>query len=175
MARTITYRSDPKLDLVLERVVDVPVELVWLAWTTPEHVKKWFTPAPWSTVDCEMDLRPGGIFRTVMRSPEGQDFPNVGCFLEVVRKERLTWTNALQPGFRPTCLNPAPKGHECAELIFTAVILLEPQGKGAKYTAIAMHRDEGERKKHADMGLHDGWGAALDQLVAVAKRLQKQR
>ena len=49
------------------------------AWTTPEHLKKWFTPAPWTTVDCEIDLRPGGIFRTVMRSPEGQEFPNVGC------------------------------------------------------------------------------------------------
>jgi uncharacterized protein YndB with AHSA1/START domain len=66
---------DPRLDLLLQRVVDVPPELVWAAWTKPEHVKKWFTPAPWTTVDCEIDLRPGGIFRTVMRSPEGQEFP----------------------------------------------------------------------------------------------------
>ena len=50
-----------------------PRELVWKAWTMPEHLKKWFTPAPWQTVECEIDLRPGGIFRTVMRSPEGQD------------------------------------------------------------------------------------------------------
>jgi uncharacterized protein YndB with AHSA1/START domain len=78
---------DPRLDLLLERVVDVPPELVWAAWTVPEHVKKWFTPAPWTTVDCEIDLRPGGIFRFVMRSPEGQEFPNVGCYLEVVKNE----------------------------------------------------------------------------------------
>ena len=51
--------------------MDVPRELVWLAWTTPEHVKQWFTPAPWTTVDCEIDLRPGGIFRTVMRFHQG--------------------------------------------------------------------------------------------------------
>ena len=38
---------DPELDLVLERVLDVPVEAVWAAWTTPEHLMKWFTPAPW--------------------------------------------------------------------------------------------------------------------------------
>ncbi|HEY2939715.1 MAG TPA: SRPBCC domain-containing protein [Gaiellaceae bacterium] len=37
-------------------------ELVWMAWTQPEHLKKWFTPAPWTTVDCEIDLRPGGVF-----------------------------------------------------------------------------------------------------------------
>ena len=77
------WKPDPKLDLVLDRVVDVPVELVWAAWTKPEHILKWFTPAPWSTVDCEIDLRPGGIFRTTMRSPEGKDFPNIGCVLSM--------------------------------------------------------------------------------------------
>src|SRR5216683_7570134 len=82
-------KLDPRLDLLLERVVDVPPELVWAAWTTPEHVKKWFTPAPWTTVDCEIDLRPGGIFRFVMRSPEGQEFPNVGCYLEIVKNQKL--------------------------------------------------------------------------------------
>ncbi|MBO0700741.1 MAG: SRPBCC domain-containing protein, partial [Zavarzinella sp.] len=92
MTRADLFRPDPKLDLVLERVVDVPVELVWLCWTVPEHVKKWFTPAPWTTVACEIDLRPGGMLRTVMRSPEGEEFPHVGCFLEVVKNERLVWT-----------------------------------------------------------------------------------
>lgn len=69
---------DPKLDLVLERLVEVPVELVWAAWTTPEHLKHWFTPKPWTTTEAEVDLRPGGTFRTVMRSPEGEEFDNVG-------------------------------------------------------------------------------------------------
>jgi uncharacterized protein YndB with AHSA1/START domain len=95
---TVTVQHDPRLDLVLERVVDVAPELVWAAWTVPEHIKKWFTPAPWKTVDCEIDLRPGGIFRTVMRSPEGQDITNVGCFLEIVANRKLIWTVALQPG-----------------------------------------------------------------------------
>ena len=72
MTRSIIHQPDPKLDLVLERIVDVPRELVWMAWTAPEHLKKWFTPVPWTTVDCEIDLRPGGIFRTVMRSPEAE-------------------------------------------------------------------------------------------------------
>ena len=62
---------DPNLDLVLERTVDVPPQLVWRAWTEPALVTQWFTPAPWTTVDCEIDLRTGGLFRTVMRSPRG--------------------------------------------------------------------------------------------------------
>ena len=56
--------TDPKLDLVLERVIDVPRRLVWEAWTRPEHLKEWFCPKPWGVSDCEIDLRPGGIFRT---------------------------------------------------------------------------------------------------------------
>ena len=169
MSRTKPFKADPRLDLVLERVVDVPRELVWRAWTEPEHLKKWFTPVPWQTVDCEIDLRPGGLFRTVMRSPEGQEFPNVGCYLEVVRNEKLTWTNALEAGFRPSREESDPA--TCGGLIFTAVISLEAQGKETKYTALVMHKDEDSRKKHADMGFHDGWGTALDQLVAHVKTL----
>ena len=163
MTRLI-HKPDPGLDLVLERIVDIPPKLVWAAWTKPEHIKKWFSPVPWKTVDCEIDLRPGGIFRTVMRSPEGQDHPNVGCYLEVIENEKLVWTIALGPGYRPS------KGH--AEVPpFTAVIALEPQGKGTKYTVIVIHKDEADRKKHEEMGFHDGWGTVLDQLVAHMKKV----
>jgi uncharacterized protein YndB with AHSA1/START domain len=86
MTKHPVFKPDPKLDLVLERTLDVPRELVWTAWTTPSHIPHWFVPKPWTIIDCEIDLRPGGIFRTVMRSPEGQEFPNVGCFLEIVPK-----------------------------------------------------------------------------------------
>jgi len=149
---------DPRLDLVLERTVEVPRARVWAAWTQPELVKRWFTPAPWQTVDCEIDLRPGGIFRTTMRSPEGQDFPNLGCFLEVVSEERLVWTDALLPGWRPA---PEP--------FMSAMLLFEARGSSTHYTAIAMHRDEAARQKHEEMGFHHGWGAALDQLVALMR------
>jgi uncharacterized protein YndB with AHSA1/START domain len=162
MTASHPHQLDPKLDLMLERVVDVPRELVWRAWTTPDQVKKWFTPAPGKTVDCEIDLRPGGRFHTVMRSPEGKDFPNAGCYLEIVENEKLVWTNVLAPGFHPA--NPS-----FIDLPFTAIIMLETQGKGTKYTAFAIHRDVEGRAQHAQMGFGDGWGKALDQLVAMIK------
>ena len=160
VTRPQLWKPDPNLDLVLERVVDVPRELVWAAWTKPEHVCKWFTPAPWTVTDCEIHLRPGGIFRTTMRSPDGTEFPTLGCYLDVVPNERLIWTDALLPGYRPS-ENP----------FFTAVITLETQGTGTRYTATAVHRDEAGRKKHEEMGFHHGWGVALDQLVAHVKSL----
>jgi uncharacterized protein YndB with AHSA1/START domain len=49
--------------------------------------------------------------------------------------------------------------------------MLEPQGKGTKYTAIAIHKDEATRAKHVEMGFHEGWGKALDQLVEHVKSL----
>jgi uncharacterized protein YndB with AHSA1/START domain len=150
------------LDLVLERIVDVPPELVWAAWTTPELVMKWFTPAPWTTVECEIDLRAGGAFRTVMQSPEGQTHPHVGCYLEVVEGERLVWTSALAPGYRPAAASP----HAPA---LTAVITLAPHGKGTKYSALALHKDAEDCRRHEEMGFHAGWGKALEQLVAAVR------
>lgn len=172
MTHSKRHQPHPSLDLVLERVIDVPRERVWAAWTKPEQIKKWFCPAPWTTVDCEVDLRPGGIFRTVMRSPEGQEFPNVGCYLEIIQNEKLVWTSALLPGYRPANLDSLVG---CAELAFTAIITLESHGSGTKYTAVALHKDEEGRKKHAEMGFHEGWGKCLDQLVALVKNIEPVR
>jgi uncharacterized protein YndB with AHSA1/START domain len=166
----VAHRIDPKLDLVFERIVDAPRELVWAAWTQPEHLKKWFTPAPYSTVECEIDLRAGGIFRTVMRSPEGELFPNLGCYLEVVENERLVWTIALQPGYRPAPADTTACGGGKVPL-FTAIVTLEPHGKGTKYTAVALHRDEEAARQHDELGFQEGWGAACDQLVELVKKM----
>jgi uncharacterized protein YndB with AHSA1/START domain len=155
--------ADPRLDLVLERVIDVPRHLVWEAWTKPEHLKEWFCPKPWGVSECEIDLRPGGVFRTTMRSPDGKEFPNVGCYLEVVPMERLVFTSVLLPGYRP-----APPG----DLPFTAIITMETHGTGTRYVATALHQDEAGRDKHKAMGFFEGWGAALDQLVALVKAMR---
>ena len=157
------YAFDAERDLVLDRVVDVPPNLVWKAWTTPTLLMPWFCPKPWSTVACEIDLRPGGAFRTTMRSPEGQEFPNVGCYLELIPDRRLVWTDVLGPGFRPI--------HDASDrpFVLTAALFLEPEGTGTRYTAFAMHADTKARDQHSEMGFEHGWSAVLDQLVAFIK------
>lgn len=155
---------DPRLDLVLERIVAAPPHLLWRAWTEPELLKQWFCPTPWTTIECEMDLRPGGVFKTVMRSPEGQEFPHSGCYLEVVDNERLVWTNAMTAGYRLV-----PAGSHVP--LFTACVSFEPHPQGTTYRAVAAHGDEKDAQKHATMGFHQGWGIALDQLVAMVKML----
>lgn len=161
----MAYIFNPQLDLTFERIVDVPRELIWKAWTQPAHLMPWFCPLPWRTIDCEIDLRPGGVFRTTMLSPEGQEFPNQGCYLEVIENEKLVWTNALLPGFRPA---PATQGGH-GDFAFTATIALSVHGSGTRYTATVIHADEASCKQHAAMGFREGWGKALDQMVALIK------
>lgn len=163
----MTQEFDPKLDLVFERVVNISPEQAWAAWTQPELIKKWFTPAPWKTIDCEIDLRPGGIFRTTFLTPEGEEFPNLGCFLEVIENRKLVWTCALGPGFRPLELPDSSHG----AFFFTAILTFEPASKGTKYRAQVIHSNEAGRKQHEEMGFETGWGLALDQLVAMTKEM----
>ena len=160
---------DLALDLVFERVVDVSPEQLWRGWTDPQMLKTWFTPAPWSTVDCEIDLRPGGIFRTVMRSPEGEEFDSSGCYLHIDKHRKLVWTNALLPGFRAAAVKPKTSD-DCSDLIFTGIVSLEALANGTRYTATAVHGDPESCQRHAAMGFHEGWGKALDQLLESTHR-----
>ncbi len=159
---------DPKLDLQQVREIDVPVADVWRGWTTPDVLMQWFCPRPWKVVECEIDLRPGGIFRTVMQSPEGHNMPaNAGAYLVVEPQKRLVWTNALGPGYRP---NP-PSDDQQMGFVFVVDLRLEamPDG-GTRYHARVMHATEAACAAHAAMGFEQGWNVALDQLVALMKQ-----
>lgn len=159
---TTTTPVNHDLDLVLDRVVDVPRELVFRAWTQPEHLKPWFCPKPWNTTHCEIDLRPGGKFRTVMEGPAGEKSDNEGCWLEIVPNEKLVWTGLMTRGYRPQVIPPGAP-------VFTCILTFTAEGKGTRYRAHVMHLDPAAKQAHEAMGFTQGWGAALDQLVALLK------
>ena len=94
---------NPNLDLQFHREIGISPAQIWEGWTHPATLMKWFCPRPWQVVECDIDLWPGGLFRTVMQSPDGHRMPdNVGTFLVIEPLKRLVWTNALGPEFRPT-------------------------------------------------------------------------
>jgi uncharacterized protein YndB with AHSA1/START domain len=164
--------NNPDLDLVLERAVPVPVSHLWRGWTEPETLMKWFCPLPYLTVACDIDLQPGGAFRTVMRSPEGNEWDNTGCYLVVEPEHRLVWTSAIEPGFRPSARNPLPVGDPAAqatppEFTFTCELTFTHVDGGSTYHARVMHATIADVAAHTTIGFHEGWGAALDQLVAL--------
>ena len=86
----------PPLDreFTITRVFDAPRELVWRAWTDPEHMSRWFGPHGFTTplATVTMDVRPGGTFEfTMVSDDDGNEIPSGGTFLEVVEPERLVW------------------------------------------------------------------------------------
>lgn len=92
---------------------------------------------------------------------DGSKFGGEACFLEIVENERIVWTSALQGGWRPNK----------DDMPFSAIITIEVNSEGTKYTATALHLNEEDRQKHADMGFVDGWGTCIEQLGKLAEKL----
>ena len=158
------FAIDPKLDFVLERFIDAPTRLVWEALTKPEHLKEWYMPREWGRVSrAEMDVRPGGIFSVDIATADGQEVPNLGCFLEVVPMERLVWTSMLFPGYRPAVFDDIP---------ITAIVTMEAEGAGTRYVFTALHRDEADFEKNKETGHQQGTEIALDQFVAHVESMK---
>ena len=146
-------------ELVITRLIHAPRARIFRAWTDPTQLVQWWGPEGFTTPVCEMDPRPGGIFRTVMRGPDGTEYPNEGVFLEVVEPERIVFTDAYTLGWVPTL-----------EPFMTAITTLEDEGGNTRYTSRARHWTIADREKHEKMGFHQGWASSLDRLVALVTK-----
>ena len=145
-------------ELVLTRTIAAPPERVFQVWTT--QLPQWWGPHGMTTPFCEMDLRPGGVFRTVMRAPDGTEYPTKGVFLEVVPPERIVFTDAYDAGWEPS-----------PDAFFTAITTFEALSGGrTNYTARALHWTVANRDRHEQLGFHQGWGESLDRLVALVTK-----
>ena len=95
LTKMIAEKNAPvNRELTITRVFDAPRELVFKAWTQPEHVKRWWGPKGFTNPVCEVDARPGGEIRIDMRAPEGTVYPMTGVYQEIVEPERLVFTSA---------------------------------------------------------------------------------
>jgi uncharacterized protein YndB with AHSA1/START domain len=154
-AATLPAAAASDRELVLTRLIPAPRERVYRAWTT--QLPQWWGPHGMTTPFVEMDLRAGGVFRTIMRAPDGTEYPTRGVFLEVVENAKIVFTDAFDAGWQPA-----------TDIFFTAITTFEalPGGK-TNYTARALHWTVANRVKHEKMGFHQGWGESVDRLVAL--------
>lgn len=139
--------------LSLTRLIDALPEKVYQAWVDPEMMKEWFCPRPWRVTHVESEVRPGGSSLVIMRGPEGQEFPNRGVYLEVIPGKKLVFTDAYVSAWVPS-----------EKPFMTAVVTFENEGGKTRYTATAHHWNEADKQQHEQMGFHEGWGKAADQL-----------
>ena len=147
-------------ELILVREFDAPREKIFKAWTDPELMKEWFVPRPWTIADAKLDVRAGGANLIVMRSPEGQEFPNRGVYLEVIENEKLVFTDAFVTAWEPS-----------GKAFMVGTITFEDEDGRTRYTARVQHWSVEDRQQHEQMGFHEGWGQCADQLEKLAKSL----
>jgi uncharacterized protein YndB with AHSA1/START domain len=147
-------------ELVITRIINASPEKLFRAWTEPELLTQWFAPLPYTTPSAVVDVRPGGSSMVTMRSPEGVDMPCPGVYLEVVKNQRLVFTdayvNAWQPSNKP---------------FMTCILTFEDLGGKTRYTATARHWTVADREAHEKMGFYSGWGQCTDQLEALVAKL----
>jgi uncharacterized protein YndB with AHSA1/START domain len=149
--------TPPNRELVLNRIINAPREMVFKAWTDPELLKQWFAPRPWTTSQAQLDVRPGGANLIVMRDPQGNEFPNRGVYLEVVKNERLVFTDAYTKPWEPS-----------EKPFMTVVLTFEDAGNGrTNYTARVLHWTAADCDAHEKMGFQAGWGQCAAQLESV--------
>jgi uncharacterized protein YndB with AHSA1/START domain len=151
-------------EVVFTRTFDAPRRLVFEAWTDPKHVAMWWGPKGFTNPVCEMDVRPGGAIRIVMRAPDDVpaqfrgDHPMTGVFREIVEPERLVIAIAVDDA----------SGNRVLETLNT-VTFVEHGGR----TMLTLHvRIVKATAEAAGMlaGMEQGWGQSLDKLVDFVTR-----
>ena len=138
-------RWSKKRELTIERVFNAPRELVFQAWTKPEHLAQWWGPRGFTLPTCEMEFRAGGRFRLVMRGPDGKDYPFQGAYLEIVEPERIVFQGTIHD----------EPGHQ----VWTTVTFAEHEGK-TNLTVRQTYSFESD----ATRGAPEGWRQTLDRL-----------
>ena len=148
-------------ELVITRIFDARRELMWKAWTEPEHLMRWRRPKNFTSPVCKIDFRVGGVYLFCMRSPEGRDFWSTGVYREIVEPERIVYTHS----FADEKGNPVPASHYKlpgdwpAETLAT-VMFEEYQGK----TKLSLRQSGVPSGVMSELAAA-GWNEALDKLT----------
>jgi uncharacterized protein YndB with AHSA1/START domain len=136
-------------ELFITRVLDAPRTLVFRAWSSPEHLVRWWGPRGFTTFSFTMDFRPGGAWRAGMRSPDGLDYWMQGIYREIAPPERLAFTFAWDDAH----------GQPTDDTLVT-VSFIEENGR----TRLAFHQAPFAAVEQRDAHV-GGWNAAFDCLV----------
>lgn len=147
---TTTFTMPSEREIVMTREVDAPRELVFDAWTNPEHVRQWMLgPSGWTMPVCEIDLRPGGAWHFVWRRADATEMEMRGEYREVTPPERLVSTESW--------------GGDWPETINT-VTLSEENGK-TTITQTVLYPSQEARDAALETGMKDGVSQSFDRLA----------
>ncbi len=144
----------------ISRLLHAPREVVFRAWSSAEHVKRWFAPTGYTIPEASVDLRAGGVFEVLMRAPDGVEHWARGTFVEVAPNERLTLDLTVSDG----------KGHPLFHA-FTEVLFADAIG-GTQLDVTQTYTVIDPEAAWMAQGAPQGWAQTLDNLSAEVRRMQ---
>ena len=168
-----SVRQTEDREHVITRVFDTPRELVFKAWTDPRLVAEWWGPKCFTTPVCEMDVRPGGAYRIVMRSPDGVDYPLKGVYRDVRAPSLLVYTVDVSehPADWHQLLTEHLQGNEAdTSQPVLHTITFEPEGSKTRLIVRSTFDSAVLRDAFVKMGMEEGWGQILDKLADLLSR-----
>jgi uncharacterized protein YndB with AHSA1/START domain len=144
-------------EIVITRVFNAPRELVWKAWTQPEHVAQWWGIRGYNVAICEIDLRVGGRYRYVLQGDGNAEFGFDGEYREIVPPERLVYTDGFE----------GMPGHEA----LVTVTFTQENGK-TKLTSHSHYQSVADRDGHIQSGMEAGMRETMDNLETYLTTMQ---
>ena len=165
----------PDKDFVLTRTFDAPRALVFKEWTDPRQLARWWGPRGFTNPVCQMDLRPGGAFRVVMRGPDGAEYPLKGVFLEIDAPERLVMTMDLSehPAEWLELYNQyRGKRKDAPAMKIVTTVTFEEQDGGTKLTVAQRFDSVTDRDANMKLGAAAGWSQSFERLDELLRRPQ---
>jgi uncharacterized protein YndB with AHSA1/START domain len=153
---TAVRPADEEREIVVERVVDAPRELVFEAFTDPTHVSSWWGPNGFTTTTRSADVRPGGAWSFVMHGPDGTDYENHVVYEEVERPALLRYAHGVGPGLPPE---------------FHTTVAFEPVGRRTRVVLRARFVSVEARRRAVDeRGAVEGGRQTLARLADLLER-----
>jgi uncharacterized protein YndB with AHSA1/START domain len=155
-------------EFVISRALDAPRDLVWKAFTDPEHLKHWWGPKGFTVIHSKMDLRLGGTYHYGMRAPNGLPMWGKFVFREIVAPERMVFISSFSDEAGGTTRHP---GQMSWPLEIRSAFTFEelPDGKTKFTVRWSPHKASAEERKTFDDGYNSmrmGWSGTLEQLEA---------
>jgi uncharacterized protein YndB with AHSA1/START domain len=166
-------------EVIISRMISAPRELVFDAFTKPEHMTKWFGPKIF-TASFENDLRPGGKYRLTMFGPENGPaemkgpFPMKGEYREIVRPEKLVYTTDLSDhpqSWKDFLKSNIQNGDKNNFLYGVVTITFEDIEGKTKLTITSRFESDAVRDGYVKLQMGEGWSESLDKLESLVLQL----
>jgi uncharacterized protein YndB with AHSA1/START domain len=152
-----TLNEVSKRTLTLKRTFQAPIELVWEAWTKPEHLVEWWGPRGMKVNIVQHEFKVGGKWKYTMLMPDGNEFISEGVYSEIVKPNKIITSANFKPMTDGVVLH----------------VLFEEKGDQTNFTFSVIHPTEEYCKQQEKMGFYNGWGSAFDRLEKFVSALVK--